>query len=247
MPGVNGIDICAEVRKDTTRPYRYLILVTGRGSKEEMLDGLCEGADDYLVKPIDIKELRARLNTGKRILHLQEQLLESQNRLRELATRDSLTGLWNRATILEILDRQLARCTRDGQALGLIMGDLDHFKHINDTHGHLVGDQVLRQTGQRLLAVLRPYDYVGRYGGEEFVAVLPGCGPEKSLRLAERLRHAVDSEPVWIDGASIATTVSLGVAAWNNKMRSRDLVHSADQALYQAKNAGRNQAVLAST
>jgi two-component system cell cycle response regulator len=161
MPGMNGIDLCREIRRETTRPYAYLILVTGRGSREQMLDGMNSGADDYLLKPIEPNELHARLNAAKRILELQEQLLTTQRLLREQATRDSLTGIWNRAMILEILHQELVRSRREGHPLAVIMADIDHFKNINDTHGHLVGDHMLRLTAQRMLSVLRAYDMVG--------------------------------------------------------------------------------------
>jgi diguanylate cyclase (GGDEF)-like protein len=240
MPEVNGIDVCRALRTDTHRPYTYVILVTGRGGKEQMLDGLNAGADDYLVKPVDTNELCARMSTAKRILGLQEQLLASQRQLREQATRDALTGLWNRAMIQETLQRELARSQREDQALAVIMADLDHFKQINDTHGHLAGDAALRQTAERLQAVLRPYDMIGRYGGEEFLVVLPRCGMHAALSLAERLRHHVAAEPVTEGSASIALTLSLGVAVWDGVMTPQNLLWTADSALYAAKRAGRN-------
>jgi diguanylate cyclase (GGDEF)-like protein len=243
MPGMNGVDVCREIRKDTNRPYIYLILVSGRGGREQMVPALEAGADDYLVKPVDPEELRARLNAGKRIVDLQAQLLATQLLLRQQATRDALTGLWNRAMILEILDRELARTSREGHPLAVIMADLDHFKDINDTHGHLAGDQVLRHMAQRLLAVLRPYDTFGRYGGEEFLVALPGCDGGTAMVLAERLRRCAEAEPVGVDDVRIAVTLSLGVAAWDGKMPANDLLRKADDALYQAKRAGRNQAV----
>jgi diguanylate cyclase (GGDEF)-like protein len=245
MPGLNGTDVCREIRKDTHRPYTYIVLVTGQGRKGDMLDGLDEGADDYLIKPVDPNELRARLNAGKRIVTLQRELLATQKQLREQATRDALTGLWNRAMILEILDRDLARSRREGQPVSVIMADVDYFKRINDTHGHVTGDQVLRQTAQRLLTALRTYDTVGRYGGEEFLVVLSGCDAATALTLAERLRGCVDAEPVEDAGKRIGVTLSLGVAAWDGQVTAPDLLRTADEALYQAKCAGRNRTVRA--
>lgn len=245
MPRINGIDVCRELRKDTSRPYCYVILMSGRGGKERMLEGLNAGADDYLIKPVDPNELHARLCTGKRILQLQEQLLQTQRLLQEQATRDSLTGLWNRAMIMETLQRERTRSHREGNALTILMADIDHFKTINDTHGHLIGDQVLRQTAQRLLNALRPYDSIGRYGGEEFLAVFPHCDAEIGLSLAERFRHCVDMQPVVTDGLEISVTLSLGVATWDGNSSATDLLRLADEAMYRAKLAGRNRAVAA--
>lgn len=245
MPGINGIEICRELRKDTSRRYPYAILMSGRGGKDQMLDGLNAGADDYLLKPVDPNELHARLITGTRILRLQEQLLHTQRMLQDQATRDSLTRLWNRAMILEILERELARSRRESKAVTIIMADVDHFKNINDTYGHLVGDQVLAQTAQRLLGALRPYDTIGRYGGEEFLVVLPNCDVEIAQSLAERLRQCVDAQPVDADGVKIPLTLSLGLATWDERTSATELLRYADLAMYKAKRAGRNRAVAA--
>jgi two-component system, cell cycle response regulator len=242
MPGMTGIDICREIRKDKARPYTYVILVTGRGDKDQMLAGLKAGADDYLIKPVEANEMQARLHTGKRIVELQEQLLATQRQLREQATRDSLTGLWNRATILEIFDRELARSRREGKLVSVIMADLDHFKSINDTHGHLVGDQVLRQTAERLRGVLRPYDTVGRYGGEEFLIVLPGCSTESALVLADRLRRCIEAELFRGQEVTLPLTLSLGIATGDGTAPPQELLRLADSALYRAKREGRNRA-----
>jgi two-component system, cell cycle response regulator len=245
MPGMDGIAICREIRKETNRTYTYVILVTGRGGKNHMVDGLTAGADDYLIKPVDPDELHARFNTARRILELQEKLLETQRLLHEQATRDSLTGLWNRAMILETLQRELNRGRRENQSLAVIMADIDHFKQINDTHGHLVGDRVLRQTAQRLQAMLRPYDTVGRYGGEEFLVVLPGCGASEALALAERLRQGMAAEPIADNDQAFQVTLSFGVSVWDSRLTGQELLQSADSALYDAKRNGRNRVMSA--
>jgi two-component system cell cycle response regulator len=245
MPGMNGDAVCKEIRKDHGAPYTYIILISGRCGKQEMFDGLKDGADDYLTKPLDPDELCARLTTANRILRLQEQHLASQRLLREQASRDPLTGLWNRVSILEILDGELPRSQRDQRPVAIIMVDVDNLKPINDAHGHLAGDEVLRQTARRLLAGLRPYDTVGRYGGDEFLVVLTGCGEATALQLAERLRRFVEREPVVDEGKSISVTLSLGVAVWDGTMTAQQFLRHADGALYSAKVAGRNRATLA--
>jgi two-component system, cell cycle response regulator len=191
MPGMDGPQVCREVRGLQDRPYVYLILLTAKDRKEDIIAGLEAGADDYLTKPFDAHELKARLNAGRRILNLQDQLITAREALRVQATHDSLTGLLNRGAILEVLGRELARSDRLGTSLGVIMADLDHFKHINDTHGHLAGDAVLREAARRMRLCLRSYDVIGRYGGEEFLIVLPDCDALSTLSLAERLRECI--------------------------------------------------------
>ncbi len=246
MPGLDGTEVCRKVRNDPDLPYTYVVLLTGLGGVVERLTGLDAGADDFLAKPVEPDELRARLNIGRRILHLQEQLLATQRRLQEQATRDALTGIWNRAAVLEMLERELARATRQKTPVGVLLIDLDHFKLVNDTHGHLAGDRVLREVAQRLLTELRPYDAVGRYGGEEFLVVLPGCDAGVTLRLAERLRNAVADEPVDAGEVRLPITLSVGAACRvDGSAEGVEVLRAADAALYCAKREGRNRAVLA--
>jgi diguanylate cyclase (GGDEF)-like protein len=240
MPGLDGIEVCRQLRQDAGRRYSYLVLMTGQGGRQEMIDGLEAGADDFLVKPVDPAELKARLGTGRRIITLQEQL-------RDLALRDALTGLSNRAAILAALEQELVRSRRAAAPLGILLADIDHFKHVNDSHGHLAGDAVLRAVSARLREVVRPYDAVGRFGGEEFLLVLPGCDSRTAATLAERLRCHVAVAPVETEGVSIPVTLSLGVAAWaeGGPADSVALLRAADEALYRAKGAGRNRVALA--
>jgi diguanylate cyclase (GGDEF)-like protein len=235
MPGVDGIGVCREVRK-ANQSYRYLVLLTGLGGREEMLEGLEAGADEFLTKPVEPAELKARLRAAQRIIAMQEQLCEQ-------ASRDALTGLWNRAGILSILDRELGRGRREERPVAVLLADLDHFKRINDTLGHLAGDIVLRQTAQRLLHAVRPYDAVGRYGGEEFLFVLPGCDGESALGLAERLRQCIAAGRINVESVEVQVTLSLGVAVspGEAELDAVELLRAADAALYEAKRAGRNR------
>jgi diguanylate cyclase (GGDEF)-like protein len=246
MPGLDGLEVCRRVRGLTGRAYSYLLLLTARSQREDVVAGLEAGADDYLTKPVDLNELRARLRAGHRILELQDQLLAAQEELRHRASHDALTGLWNRAAILEILGRELARTGRDQSPLGVIMADLDHFKRINDTLGHLAGDGVLREAAGRLRRALRQSDWIGRYGGEEFLIVLPGADVPQVLQGAERLRLAVASAPITLPEGSLTATLSMGVAtaadAWHGDVGQ--LLRVADAALYRAKQAGRNRVEL---
>jgi diguanylate cyclase (GGDEF)-like protein len=238
MPGLDGIEVCRRVRQGPEGPYAYLVLVTGQGGREQMLEGLAAGADDFLPKPVDDAELRARLAAGRRVVELQEQL-------RHLATRDALTGLWNRAAILSRLEQELARGRREGHPVGVVLGDLDHFKRINDTYGHQAGDQALRQAGESMCHSLRSYDAVGRYGGEEFLIVLPGCDEAATLSLAERLRHSVAAAPIDLEGGPVPITLSVGVAFWSGGVIDTDaLLRRADAGLYAAKRSGRNRVVV---
>jgi two-component system cell cycle response regulator len=196
MPGMDGLELCRAIRRHATDAYTYVLMMTGRQRRQDIVEGLKAGADDYLIKPLDLSELEARLNSGLRILDLQAQLIAAREAQRHLAMHDPLTGLWNRAAILDILDRDLARFRREGRPVAVLMADIDHFKLINDTYGHLAGDAVLRETVARLQAVIRPYDSVGRYGGEEFLFVLSGCDHMPAVSLGERLRRAVEETPV---------------------------------------------------
>ena len=242
MPEMDGVEVCRAVRSSAREPYLYIILLTAKGHQSEIIEGLEAGADDYITKPFDLQELKARLRSGKRILELQEQLVTAREQLRIQATHDSLTGLFNRMAILEALDREVTRSNREQKPVAVIMADLDHFKNINDTHGHQAGDAVLRETARRMLASLRAYDSVGRYGGEEFFVVVPGSDLDAAVELAERLRQDVSAEPVCVAGAMISTTLSLGLAVSTAGLdRADPLLHQADEALYAAKSAGRNR------
>jgi diguanylate cyclase (GGDEF)-like protein len=247
MPGLDGVEVCRKVRQRGQEPYIYLLLLTTKGRKENIIEGLDAGADDYLTKPFDPHELQVRLRTGMRIVKLQAEIIEAREALRVQATHDALTGVWNRRAILEMLGTELVRSSRDGLPVAVAMADLDHFKRINDTYGHVAGDAVLREAVNRMRTLLRPYDAIGRYGGEEFLVVLPGCTAQDAFGLAERLRVGISQEPMVIPGGTIEVTVSSGVATTDTlpPMDAMALIQAADTALYRAKAEGRNRVELA--
>jgi len=250
MPGMDGVQICHEVRKLAREPYTYIILLTGKNTQEDLIQGLEAGADDYLAKPFDPQELKVRLRAGKRILDLQAELITAREALRVQATHDALTGLWNRAAVLDLVRRELERARREWTPLAVFMVDLDHFKRINDTHGHAAGDAVLRQVAEVLRTSIRPYDGFGRCGGEEFLAVLPGCDAATALRRAETLRARIAEQPIDVpDGPTLNVAASLGVAVIDDPtdVDADSAVRLADEALYEAKRNGRNRVELAPT
>jgi two-component system cell cycle response regulator len=244
MPDLDGIELCHRIRKaGSSGPYVYVILLTSNEGRQNMLDALQAGADDYLVKPFDELELKARLLVGKRILDLQEELVSARESMRHAATHDSLTGLMNRGEIVGMLQREFERARRERQPVGMILGDVDHFKNVNDTLGHLFGDEALREIGRRLRAQLRVYDGVGRYGGEEFLMVLPNCDLPNTLLRANALREIVAATPVVYSGEERLITMSMGVAvsAREGKNEVEALLNQADAGLYAAKDKGRNR------
>ena len=248
MPGANGVEVCRRVRAQGGDQYTYVLLLTAKGGKEDIIHGMEAGADDYLVKPFDPHELKVRLRAGRRILELHAALIAAREQLREKADHDPLTGLLNRAAICEVLNHELARTFREGRPMCVTMGDLDHFKSVNDRYGHLAGDIVLREAAQRFQECSRPYDAVGRYGGEEFLFVIPGCDTEEGAALAERVREEIAAEPVDTSGGMISMTISLGVASTQGigKANEQTLIQAADEALYRAKDGGRNRVEVAS-
>jgi len=247
MPGRNGVDVCCEMRKERPEPYTYILLLTAKDAKESIVEGLESGADDYLTKPFHPQELRARIRVGSRLLDLEDNLVQAREAMRYKATHDALTGVWNRGTILETLEREVVRSYREGLSLGVLIADLDHFKSVNDTYGHLTGDAVLRQVTKRMQADVRSYDAVGRYGGEEFLILLPNCNQAQTEEKAERLRGSIIREPVETDSGPLKITVSIGgisTCSWPNYTPSQ-ILQMADLALYRAKEDGRNRTVMA--
>lgn len=245
MPEIDGPELCRRIRADQRSAYRYILLITSKDARQDLVSGFEAGADDYLTKPFDRDELRARLRVGERILKLQDDLIRARDRLQFQATHDVLTGLLNRGAILEVFARELDRSRRTRVPMAVLLLDLDHFKRINDTCGHLAGDAVLKEAATRLMHAVRSYDSVGRYGGEEFLVVLPGCDSHQALRIAERLRYSIAQCPVVTGEAQIKFTVSIGLTLAALSEHSADEVLAiADAALYQAKNSGRDRTVI---
>ncbi len=244
LPDLEGIEVCQRIRKaGAAGPYVYIILLTSKEGRQNMLDAMQAGVDDYLVKPFDELELKARLLVGKRILDLQEELVSARESMRHDATHDGLTGLMNRRAILAMLQRELERARRERKPVGVILGDIDHFKIVNDTLGHLFGDETLREIGRRLRTQLRVYDSVGRYGGEEFLMILPNCDLPNTLLRANDLREIIANTPVVCSGAQRTVTMSMGVTVsdCDEKNEEEGLLSQADAALYAAKRNGRNR------
>jgi diguanylate cyclase (GGDEF)-like protein len=242
MPEMDGPTVCRAVRKRSEQTYVYMVLLTSKGSKEETVVGLESGADDYLTKPFNAEELRARLRVGERILLLEDRLVEARENMRFRATHDPLTSLLNRSAIMDLLERELHRSQREKKSTAILLGDVDHFKRVNDTMGHLVGDEVLIDIANRLLAAVRSYDFVGRYGGEEFLVVLNNCDPAYGQGRGEEIRKLISNSPIQTAKGPVTVTMSFGLlqsTEWGPKPFEH-LLNAVDAALYEAKAAGRN-------
>ena len=238
MPGMNGIDICRKIRSQKTRKnYTYIILLTSKGRREDIISGLEAGVDDYIIKPFDPDQLKWRIRIGQRILELEKSITK-------IAHTDYLTGLMNRRAFLDRLDVEVNRAKREKNSLGIIIGDIDRFKKVNDTYGHLAGDVVLQEFAALILSLLRPYDFAGRFGGEEFIVCTPHTMLENTAVIAKRLRAAVEKKGILLPAIEkpVHITASFGVSAlYGGAGEEREtLIQRADSALYKAKENGRN-------
>ena len=243
MPEVDGLQVCHAIRETQGEAdlYTYVILLTANDRHEDLIQGFGAGADDYVTKPFNANELQARIRTGVRIIELQRQLIAAREQLREKAMHDPLTGLLNRGAFFEMFEKEVSRAKRQQNPLALVIADLDHFKQINDCHGHVAGDEVLQEVARRLRASVRATDAVGRYGGEEFVVLAVGCGLDEGLKIAERFRQAVSMQPILTPAGPIQVTTSVGVAAIADMNDAIQVFKDADDALYRAKFGGRNK------
>ncbi|MEN6350782.1 MAG: diguanylate cyclase [Syntrophomonas sp.] len=242
MPGMEGTEICRRIRSRNTPNYVYIILLTGKSDQEDVIKGLESGADDYIVKPFYTEELRSRLKVGRRIIELEQRILC-------MASTDYLTSLLNRRAFLERLEAEINRSVRESRNLGIIIADIDHFKSVNDNFGHQAGDLVLQEFARCLTSSFRIYDFIGRYGGEEFIIALPGASAAGAQVIVERVRKSVEGNITHIDdnNINIRVTASFGITALECGKPIIDidgLIKQADTALYRAKDEGRNRVVV---
>jgi diguanylate cyclase (GGDEF)-like protein len=246
MPGMTGIDLCKEIRKIPNDTPPYILLLTGRADTEDIVEGLKAGANDYVAKPYKPAELQVRIEVGYRMISLQKSLAEALDELRFHATYDALTGIYNRRAILETLHHEVSRVKRQNTPLYVAMCDIDHFKKINDSHGHITGDEVIREIIFRIKTVLRDADFIGRYGGEEFL-IICNASDDKPSTVFERMCKFVSNKPISYAGKSIPVTISCGVTKMHTlsdkstEQLMSQILSDADKALYIAKDAGRNQ------
>jgi diguanylate cyclase (GGDEF)-like protein len=243
MPDLTGIELCQKIRAGAESPYTYIIILTSNAEKENVVQGLSAGADDYLTKPFDRNELLARVRVGHRLIDLHRQI-EAKNRLlEELALTDSLTGLPNRRAIEAWAERQLSGAARHGFPFWVVLIDLDRFKRVNDAYGHDAGDIVLKRFADILKANTRHSDISGRIGGEEFLQVLTHADEHNVLVVVERIRKQFEVERFTLNGKTVKVTASFGVAGFWGKTAPEfsKLVSQADAALYRSKDHGRNR------
>jgi len=254
MPGIEGPELCRRVRQQLgDERYIYIVMITVLGQQDKVLDGMQAGADDYLIKPIDPFALRTRLVAAERVTALQRQLVESQMQLKgvnrellSLSLTDTLTGLGNRRRMEEDLTRTHARAIRVGRSYAMMLLDIDHFKLYNDHYGHQAGDEALRRLALCLGESVREDESIYRYGGEEFLVLMPDCSVEDAAQAGERIRHAVNDcamPHAFRPTTPAMVTLSGGVSCWapGSNDSVPDLLHRADKALFEAKEAGRDR------
>jgi two-component system, cell cycle response regulator len=243
MPNMDGVELCKKIRAIEKAEYTYFILLTTKTEKKDIIEGLESGADDFIVKPFDHEELKSRVKIGKRIIRLEQRIIQ-------LANTDFLTGIMNRRAFMARLEEEVSRSVRHKKGLTVIIADIDHFKKINDSYGHQSGDLVLQKFAGKLSESSRSYDFVGRYGGEEFIVCLPETSIEQAGLIAERMRGEIAGLKINLpdnSSAPVSVTASFGIAscAMNCFGNIDSIIKLADDALYRAKDEGRNRVCLA--
>ncbi|MDD2364755.1 MAG: diguanylate cyclase [Desulfuromonadaceae bacterium] len=243
MPRIDGFKFLSMLKARPDLQDMPVIILTGMNDRDRKIKGLGQGASDYITKPFDPEELVARVKIHLKIKKLQDDLKRTNELLLELSNTDHLTGLFNRRYMMEALDKEVHRSIRKGGTLAMIMLDIDHFKRVNDTYGHLQGDVVLQKVAQQLQKELRSYDCAARYGGEEFVAILPDSSLKEAVFVADRIRLAVQGAKFNGELDKLTLTVSLGVAVFSKDSAPTvdAFIKYADDALYRAKEKGRNR------
>jgi diguanylate cyclase (GGDEF)-like protein len=244
LPDSDGIEICRRVKAEAHFDARRVIILSGYDSLDARVEALNLGADDYITKPFHPAEVLARLNASRRVVEMQQQLVEMAKQLEELSGRDDLTGIFNRRHFRRTVARAFDHCRRYKRPLSVALIDVDHFKKVNDSFGHQAGDTVLAEVAKRFKRSVRSSDYLARYGGEEFVVLLPETQLGDAVSFGEKLRAAIASAPVAIaEGEALPVTVSVGAASvpYTEFNSASELIRAADQALYRAKRNGRNR------
>ena len=243
MPEMDGLELCRRIRKMEWPSYVFIILLTARGAVDDIIAGLDAGADDYLTKPFNKAELKARLRAGTRILGLYD-------KINKLSITDPLTQCFNRGYLMKNLTKEIKRSTRYKNNLYIVMSDIDHFKNINDSYGHQTGDLVLKEFASLIMNSFRDeVDWLARYGGEEFILVLPETGRDGAWQAAERIRKKVSEMVIMVGEKKIQITASFGISGFEGhssvtNISANALIEHADKCLYQAKREGRNRVVL---
>ncbi len=249
MPEMDGSELCRAIRKHDFGNYVYIILLTAKDSKSDIIEGLEAGADDYLTKPVDDAELIARLTTAERVIRLESSLRKRNKEIALLSITDPLTQIFNRGYLNDNLPKAFKRAIRYHHDLSIIICDIDYFKKVNDTHGHQAGDLVLKSFVKKINESLRKdLDWMARFGGEEFLIVLPETDTNGAIVAAERLRSQISAMVIPFEGNDLRVTASFGIATvthgtHNPQLTSDDLIRAADQCLYRAKDQGRNQSI----
>ncbi len=243
LPGKSGLELCKIIR-NIIDDYIYIIVMTGKKTKKDVVEALSIGADDYIMKPFNFEELKVRINSGLRILSYYNKIKYKYKKLNEESKIDKLTGLYNRETILNKFNIEYERHLRSGNEFCIIMSDIDFFKKINDKYGHLTGDKILKYVGETIKDNIRKYDLPGRYGGEEFLIILPYTNLFTAKKVAERIKNEIKNKTFNFNGSQIKITMSFGIASSLDTKKPTEMLKFADKALYNSKDLGRDKVTL---